>query len=121
VLHGEASTEYGTPLRYLEQLSASGVAGVAAGSGARRHDGGLVVQANSALERMSGCSASGLEGRSIAELFAPESVVSGLDAVTRLHEFAGTVVELRHREGFVVWAALSRSVRIPTMLVSIVR
>ncbi|MGW4339847.1 PAS domain-containing protein [Rhodococcus koreensis] len=111
------STEFGTPLGYLDRvlLEWLPVPVLAA------NDSGLVVQANSALERVLGYAAGGFEGRLIAELFAPESVASGPDAVTRLHECAGTVVELRHREGFVVWAALSRSVRIPTMLVSIVR
>jgi PAS domain S-box-containing protein len=63
------------------------------------------VHANPALERMLGYDEDGLVGRSVAEFVDPESSPSGADAVGRMHDVAGKVVELAHREGFLVQAA----------------
>jgi len=74
---------------------------------------GVVVHANAAFEKMLGYPDGALADRSITEFLDPESVASGPDAVARLQECAGTVIDLRHWDGFVVRATPSRAVPQP--------
>ena len=70
---------------------------------------GVIVHANPALERMLGYDDRELHGRSITEFVAPDTVTDGAGAVARLHDFAGKVIDLTHRDGYQVRAAVSRS------------
>jgi PAS domain S-box-containing protein len=71
---------------------------------------GVIVHANPALERMLGYPEHWFAGCSVADVVVPASSPGGPASVALLRDFAGKVIELAHREGFVVRAAVSRSV-----------
>ncbi|MFD9669896.1 hypothetical protein ACFWAY_51560 [Rhodococcus sp. NPDC059968] len=63
-----------------------------------------MVHADPALERTLGHDENGLVGRSVTEIVDPESSPSDADALGRLQDCAGNVLELAPREGFMVRA-----------------
>ena len=99
-----------TPVGYLQQLPALvflerlPVPTLAADSV------GVLVHANPSLERMLGYVEGGLRGRYVTEFVSPQSSSNGAQAVTRLRDLAGKVIDLSHQDGFVVRALVSRSI-----------
>lgn len=71
---------------------------------------GVILHANPALERMLGYVEGDLRGSCVAAFVDPRSSPNGAEAVARLHDFAGKVIELGHQDGFVVRALVSRSI-----------
>ncbi|WAM19483.1 PAS domain-containing protein [Rhodococcus sp. JS3073] len=69
-----------------------------------------MVHADPALKRMLGHDENGLVGRSVTEIVDPESSPSDADALGRLHDCAGNVLDVAPREGFMVRAVVSGSV-----------
>ena len=99
-----------TALGYLEQLPALRLLERLPVPALAVDEEGVIVHANPALERMLGYPEHWFAGCSVADVVVPASSPGGPASVALLRDFAGKVIELAHREGFVVRAAVSRSV-----------
>ncbi|MFD9660224.1 PAS domain-containing protein [Rhodococcus sp. NPDC059968] len=99
-----------TPLGYVEQLPALRLLERLPVPALAVDEEGVIVHANPALERMLGYPEHWFAGCSVADVVVPASSPGGPASVALLRDFAGKVIELAHREGFVVRAAVSRSV-----------
>ncbi|MFC0453843.1 PAS domain S-box protein [Rhodococcus jostii] len=97
-------------LGYLEQLPALRLLERLPVPALAVDEDGVIVHANPALERMLGYAENWLAGCSVADVVDPETSPNGPAAVAQLRDCAGKVIELAHWDGFVVRAAVSRSV-----------
>lgn len=99
-----------TALDYLQQLPALVLLQRLPVPTLAADEAGVIVYANPALGRMLGYADDELRGRSIADFVDPRSSPNGRQAMALLRDSAGKVIELAHRDGFTVRAAVSKSV-----------